>query len=188
MMGCWKAKSRLSLRSMAKSAMVKRPRGRPSIYTDEMAEEICRRLAGGESLNAICKGEGYPSEAVVRDWAANPDHPFSAKYAYARDQGLDHLAEETLLIADDDSRDTASTENGPVSMPVVVARDRLRVDTRKWYLSKLAPKRYGDRLLVNADTHNTNVNVNLDLNQLARDVAFMLAMADAQSQSIEHST
>lgn len=163
-----------------------RPRGRPTKYTPALAVEICQRLEAGEGLKAICKSAHMPDEKAVRVWAANPEHPFSPLYAKARDAGLDALAEETLRIAADRSRDIVQTEMGPVGMPVVVARDRLDVDTRKWYLSKLAPKRYGDRLQVESENKNTNVNVNVDLVQLARDVAFMLAMADAQT--IESST
>jgi hypothetical protein len=36
----------------------------------------------------------------------------------------------------------------------VINRDRLRVDTRKWILSKMNPKKYGDKLEVDAHTEN----------------------------------
>jgi Bacteriophage Sf6, terminase small subunit-like len=42
--------------------------GRPSIYTAELAAEICKRLAVGESLNAICKDDRLPAESTVRHW------------------------------------------------------------------------------------------------------------------------
>ena len=71
----------------------------------------------------------------MRGWALNAQHPFSANYARAREIGYHKLADETLDIADADE-----TEAGQV------ARDRLRVDTRKWLLSKALPKIYGDKL------------------------------------------
>lgn len=106
--------------------------GRPSLYTEEIADEICERLAQGESLNAICKDDHMPSEAAVRGWAVHNVNEFSAKYAHARDMGLDVMADKVLQ--------TAFTGSGDVP------RDRLSFDAVRWYLSKLAPKRYGDRL------------------------------------------
>jgi hypothetical protein len=50
---------------------------------------------------------------------------------------LEVLADEVLSLADD----VANAEN-----PVAVAAARLQVDSRKWLLSKLKPKQYGDRL------------------------------------------
>jgi len=79
------------------------------------------------------------------------DHEgFAAHYARARDIGLEVMAEETIEIADDSGLDVVMTENGPRPDGEVINRAKLRVDTRKWLLSKLAPKRYGDRLQVDA--------------------------------------
>jgi hypothetical protein len=44
-------------------------RGRPSLYTPETVERICDRLADGESLKAICRSPGMPSERAVLGWA-----------------------------------------------------------------------------------------------------------------------
>jgi hypothetical protein len=110
--------------------------GRPTAYTAELGDAICALLAEGETLNAICKREDVPvAESTVRGWALNAKHPFSANYARAREIGYHKLADETLDIAD-----AEETEPGQV------ARDRLRVDTRKWLLSKALPKVYGDKL------------------------------------------
>ena len=59
-------------------------RGRPSVYSHAMAEEICNRLAVGESLKSVCQDDGMPDERTVRRWALDPDHPFSPRYARAR--------------------------------------------------------------------------------------------------------
>jgi hypothetical protein len=123
-------------------------RGRPTVYTDDVATEICRRLAEGETLKRICRTEGMPAESTVRHWALEDRDGFFARYAKARDLGLDCMADDVLDIADDGSNDTYLDDDGnPRVNNDVVARSRLRVDTRKWYLAKLAPKRYSDRVL-----------------------------------------
>ena len=106
-------------------------RGRPSIYTQEIADLICQKLAEGMSLRAICRSDGMPNEATVRQWAVDDREGFYSQYTRSRDIGLDCMADEVQEIADNDGD---------------VARDRLRFDSRRWYLSKLAPKRYGDKL------------------------------------------
>lgn len=127
----------------------RKPRIRPT-YSPAIAEEICRRLAEGEGLIAICRDEGMPAEATVRGWVIDDYEGMAAKYARARDMGLDRMIEETIDIADDSGLDVVMTEDGPRADGEVVQRAKLRVDTRRWIASKLAPKRYGDRLQVDA--------------------------------------
>lgn len=127
-----------------------KPRGRPSTYTQEVADAICERLANGETLRAICRDEAMPPEATVRRWALDDVQGFAAQYARARDLGLDAMAEGLLEIADE--ADTvqkvgADGETMEVAFDsVAVQRNKLRVDARKWLLSKMAPKKYGDKL------------------------------------------
>ena len=127
-------------------------KGPPSLYNEALGDSICDRLADGESLNAICKSEGMPSERTVRTWARTPDHPFSPKYARAREIGYLKLADELLEIADDGSNDwmkRTGKDGEDLGWAVNgehVARSRLRVDTRKWLLSKCLPKIFGDRI------------------------------------------
>ena len=108
-------------------------RGRPTAYTSALAAEICERMATGESLRSICRSEGMPSEMTVRTWAIENREGFSAQYAMASQTRMDCLADEILEIADN-----ASSED--------VQAARLRVDTRKWLMSKIAPKRFGDKV------------------------------------------
>lgn len=77
---------------------------------------------------------------------------FRKQYEESRQTGLDAMAEECLAIADDSEDDYGFKEGEdkdgqgakPVFLSEHVQRSRLRVDTRKWMLSKLAPKKYGD--------------------------------------------
>lgn len=115
------------------------PAGRPSSFTEELGSRICERLAAGETLRAICKDDDMPVVSTVISWVAHADKKeFSKQYARARLAQAQHYFDDLLSIADDQSRDAVT--------PASVARDRLRVDTRKWYLSKVLPKIYGDKL------------------------------------------
>lgn len=113
----------------------KRPRGRPSKRTPELCREICDRLSRGESLATICADAHMPDTSNVREWLRK-DEEFQADYARAREAQAEFYADEIVKIADD------CTDAG---------KARLQMDARKWYASKLAPKRYGDKIDVNAN-------------------------------------
>jgi hypothetical protein len=118
-----------------------RPRGRQSSYCEYIAEEILRRLADGEALLTICEAEDMPAESTVRWWVVNDNNGFAARYALARDVGLDHRAERLPKMA------SAAVGQDSAGVQAV----KLLVDTEKWIIAKLAPKRYGDKLDVNLD-------------------------------------
>ena len=123
-----------------------------SLYTPEIAEVILERLADGESLRGICRDEGMPSEGAVRWWAIVDHDGFAARYAHAREIGAAKLAEDLLEIADDGRNDTYITEDGEErTNHEVVMRSKLRLDTRKWLLSKFLPKTFGDRVEINGE-------------------------------------
>lgn len=151
---------------------------RPTIYTPELAREICRRLAGGESLRSICRADDMPDERTVRGWAEDDYQGFAAPYAKARDLGMESMADELLAIADDGSNDWMERQRGDETVVVAngeaVARSRLRVDTRKWLMSKIAPKKYGDRLTTEHVGPN-NGPIEISDKEAARQIAFMLA-------------
>lgn len=120
--------------------------GRPSSFTQEYADSICEHIAGGKSLVSWCKAdESRPSYTSVMRWL-EVNAVFRESYARARQDQADFLAEEIVQIADDGLNDTYETEDGPKTNQDVIARSRLRVDARKWYASKLAPKKYGDKI------------------------------------------
>lgn len=121
--------------------------GRPSKYTPELARKICVELAQGAFLRQICRREDFPSEATVRGWVVDDRDGFSAQYARARAMGLHSMAEETVEIADDGLNDTYKKEDGSDAVNTdVVQRSKLRVDTRRWLLSKMLPKEFGDKI------------------------------------------
>jgi len=122
-----------------------RKRGRPSTYTHAAADEICERLAGGEGLIGICRDEHLPAESTVRSWVVTDIHGFSARYARAREIQAERFVDEIIEISDDKTGDTITTEDGrEIHNREWTKRSRLRVDTRKWVMSKILPKKYGD--------------------------------------------
>lgn len=120
--------------------------GRPSSYTDELADLICERLADGESLVRICKDDEMPSTATVFRWLAD-NQAFRDSYARAREVQAERLADEIIEIADEGRRDTYIDDEGRERTDYdVIARSKLRVDARKWIAAKLLPKKYGERV------------------------------------------
>jgi len=125
--------------------------GRPSDYTQEIADTICLLIAEGQSLRKICTDESMPDKSTVFRWIAR-NCTFRDQYAQAKDQGAMVWAEEILDIADDGANDYMELldESGDVKGYRLngehVQRSKLRVDSRKWLLSKLMPKKYGDKV------------------------------------------
>lgn len=129
-----------------------KPVGRPSTFTEAVAQRICTELSEGKSLRTICLAENMPDRTTVFDWLAK-NGEFANQYARAREAQADKLAEEIIEIADDGRNDTYMTEEGvEMTDHDVIARSKLRVDARKWYASKLAPRKYGDKMTLGGDS------------------------------------
>lgn len=127
------------------------PAGRPTIYSDELVDIICSRISGGESLKRICECDDMPGKTIVFQWLGKYPE-FLEKYEAAREAQAHLLAEETLEIADDGRNDWMAKNDpdnpGYAANGENIQRARLRVDARKWFASKLLPKKYGDRQAV----------------------------------------
>jgi hypothetical protein len=124
--------------------------GRPSSFTQEIAETICFRLMEGESLREICAEAEMPNQTTVHRWLAGNEE-FRLQYAQAREIQADTFCDETKVIADDGTNDWMEKfgrDGKAIGWEVngeAVMRSKLRVDQRKWHASKLNPKKYGDR-------------------------------------------
>lgn len=139
--------------------------GKPSTYSPQLAEDICRRLEAGHTLMEICESADMPGMQTVMDWAtgetgASLADGFPLKYTRARRIQTERMGEEILAIADDSRNDymdrVIDKEGNTVRVldNEHVQRAKLRLDTRKWLLSKLRPETYGDRVAVQAlDEH-----------------------------------
>ena len=115
-------------------------------YAAEVREAVIERIKEGKSLRMIAEIDGMPSPPTVMDWVRQ-DKDFSEQYVRAKEVQAHLMAEEILSISDDGSNDTYTDERGVERTDVdVIARSKLRVDSRKWLLSKMLPKVYGDKL------------------------------------------
>lgn len=131
--------------------------GRPPLYSRELADKVLKRIAGGETLSDICRSEGMPSRDTVQQWVIDNTNGFSGSYARAREIGFDVMAEECIRIADDQTRDVIVDENGIERVnSEVVQRSKLKIDTRKWLLAKLAANKYGEKQI---HQHEGNVGL-----------------------------
>jgi len=108
--------------------------GRPSDYLPEVAADICSLLAEGESLRKVCERPGMPNKATVFRWLAQHEE-FRDQYAKATETRADAIFEGMFDIADSVTEEAAA-----------VAKARLRIDTRKWALARMNPKKYGDKV------------------------------------------
>lgn len=131
--------------------------GRPTAFTVKIGDEICERMANGESLLRICKDEHMPHRATVHRWLlathkvkvngvdqdAKKFPNFCDKYEIAVALRADHMFDEIEEIADGAEeivRKGAEKKSGAYANT-----QRLRIDARKWYLSKIMPKKFSDK-------------------------------------------
>lgn len=125
--------------------------GRPSDYSQEKADRICEMLSEGMSLRSVCKEEGMPSAATVFKWMREHEE-FLKQYTRAKEESADAMAEECLDIADDGTNDymeRLDKDGQPIGYQVNgehIQRSRLRVETRKWLMAKMKPKKYGEKI------------------------------------------
>lgn len=145
--------------SAAKAPAPKKPH--PPKYDKEKAiTTVLDELAAGASLISVCKQDGLPSFTTFMRWLAEEGEAgdrLRDQYARAREIQAEVIAEDILTIADEEctmvkadkhgSRDDDGDGNTEVVFDsTAVQRNRLRVDARKWLLSKMAPKKYGDKI------------------------------------------
>lgn len=139
--------------------------GRPSTYTEEMGNLICDKLTEGMSLRKLCMLDEFPAASTVYVWLDRfPE--FAEKYARAREAATEDMLEEILEIADREGLDPQEK--------------RVRIDTRKWAMGKLKPKKYGEKQVVdvgNKDGETLKVDSNIDTAALTLQLAEALRNA-----------
>jgi hypothetical protein len=115
---------------------------------DAVSEIVLEEMQNGLSTFKACQKAGVPHNTFIRWVGENKE--LADKYARAREDLIERMAQEIMEIADSPvpTTDSGATDSGAVQ------DKRVRIDTRKWLLSKLAPKKYGDKLELSGDANN----------------------------------
>ena len=121
-------------------------RGRPILYSQNLASEFCCRIADGASERKVCESEDMPDRKTIQRWVES-NEDFCRQYARAREERGWTLAEAALAVCDE-AVPLVETQHGKYYDAGAVANKRLRVDTLKWFASKLAPKVFGEKVQV----------------------------------------
>ncbi|VXC99129.1 terminase small subunit-like protein [Sphingobacterium multivorum] len=126
--------------------------GRPQIWVDDKKEEafeqVINRICDGESLRAIlqCANRDLlPSVAVFLKWISE-DKELEKQYARAMEIRAEIMFDEIIEISDESNPDIDITDDGKLRVVgEAIQRSRLKIDARKWALSKMNPKKYGEK-------------------------------------------
>lgn len=151
--------------------------GRPTEFTPEIADKVCELVAthpiGYRALRKLYPD--IPDDTTIAAWRFRYDN-FSRQYVKAKQLQAELMAEEIVDISDDSSRDVVIGKNGEEHCNTeFVQRSRLRVDSRKWLASKLAPKIYGDRQIIEQTTSENE--------SLKAELAALRAQLDEKNKS-----
>lgn len=150
--------------------------GRISTYNEITAELICDRLADGESLRSICRDPEMPNWRTVYRWM-DADTDFAARLAGARDIGADVVAMECLEIAD---RPLTA-----VDASADVSNRKLQIETRMKLLAKWHPRKYGEKLDIDAKIDVIHKLDEMSELERAKRVAFVIAKGLMAAKTLE---
>lgn len=161
----------------------RKPYGSQVPYDQGRAEEICNRLSSGEALSEICDSPGMPASKTVFRWMAGND-AFRQGFSRARADQMSAWAEEIILISDDSRNDYMERESHKGNLfkgldPEHMQRTKLRIETRKWVMSKLAPGLFGDKVQV-------DVNASVEVHHLSDEELEQRTIARLEALGIPH--
>jgi hypothetical protein len=127
----------------------KRKPGRPSLYTPELADEICRRYAEGAPISRICLDEGMPARSKIYEWAEK------------HEEFRDNLARARLHHADAIVDGNEQIEDGTMLGQIEPNAARVVLASRQWRASKFSPA-YSDKVdLRHSGSVNFSINIHL---------------------------
>lgn len=122
--------------------------GRPTDYTQDLADTICAQIAEGDSLRKVCLGDDMPcTQSVFRWFRTYPE--FCEQYARAKEASADAHEDRITQVSE-----------GLLNGEYCEKRARVALDGLKWAASKLKPRKYGERLdLGNADDKPLEIHI-----------------------------
>jgi hypothetical protein len=138
--------------------------GTTMIFDDEKALQVLAAMEEGNSLRQACSQLDVAPGTFLGWVDSDPD--LAEHYARARERLLDLKAEELEEIGERAAMATTAVE---------VAGLRLLSDNRKWLLSKLVPKKYGEKIAVGGAEDLPPVKQTVDVTGLTHDQLRALA-------------
>jgi hypothetical protein len=121
---------------------------RSPLERHQAAQKVFEGMRQGLSALKACKAVNL-SQSTLNRWM-NEDSELAEEYARAREDLLEIVAEQIMEISDEP---VPTLANGAVDSGAI-QKQKLQVDTRRWLLSKLAPKKWGDKLELSGDKEN----------------------------------
>ena len=128
----------------------KRKAGRPTLYNEQVGKAVCELITQGYTLRQIGELSNMPDKSTIIRWLSIHDE-FRDQYARAHETRALVMADEVLEIADDNRNDWVERENKDGTTYVelndeAIQRSRMRIETRKWWMGKANPKRFGEKV------------------------------------------
>ena len=131
--------------------MLQMAKDRSPPFTPEIEAETLALIAQGEPVRQICMLENFPAQSSFYRHVIASDS-FRERYTRAKEDALHKMEEDILDIVDDNRNDWIERENQRTGATYValndeaISRSKLRIETRKWLMGKLKPKKYGEKL------------------------------------------
>jgi hypothetical protein len=141
---------------MIQEKKIRKPTVAGSSERETISDAVLDGMTSGSPCYRACQSAGVPPATFAR-WV-DDDPVLAEKYARARDILVEKMACDLLEIAD---APVGIVENGGTDSGAV-QKQRLQVDARKWLLSKIAPRKYGDKIEVSGGPLNARNSVSLD--------------------------
>ena len=123
----------------------------------EKADIVLERIRNGMSLIKATAGNDPCSDSAFEDWCRK-DPQLAGDYARAREERADRIFENLTNIA---YTEPNVDEHGKVDSGWVQLQ-KLKIDTHKWMLGKMQPKKYGDKIDLTSDGDKITINVNVE--------------------------
>jgi len=126
---------------------------------EEKFEQVCIKIESGMSLRTIFSGVNPPMSNTLFYRLIKENANLNERYARAKEIYASDIFDEIIEIADEANADLEVNEKGQLYISgEAVQRSRLKIDARKWILSKLEPKKYGDKIDIDHTTNGQNIN------------------------------
>lgn len=124
--------------------------GRPTKFNPTIAKKVCELIAKGNSLLTIEKKAGMPTRGTIMNWYYSLKYPnFNKLYDEARERRAEYIFEEAINIADDAPDEIVGDDKSDGAR---IQAQKLRIDTRRWFVGILAPRKFAESSKVDVTT------------------------------------